>query len=56
LEHAQIVRSLFSFSISPGSKGVEQIPLPDNYSAAGYEIIGFIQDQKTNEIVNAVRG
>jgi hypothetical protein len=55
LEHAQIVRSLFSFSISTNNKGIEQISLPDNYNAAGYEIVGFIQDQKTNEIVDAVR-
>jgi len=54
LHHVQIVRSLFTFNIS-GNERVEEISLPDNYNASGYEIIGFIQDEKTNEIVNAVR-
>jgi hypothetical protein len=55
LNHVQIVRGLFSFSISRDNKGVEQILLPDSYNDTRYEIIGFLQDQKTNEIVNAVR-
>jgi len=55
LNHAQIVRSLLSFSISGANKGVEQILLPDRYNVDDFEIIGFLQDQKTNEIVGAVR-
>jgi hypothetical protein len=54
LNHAQIVRSLFSFSIT-GNKGVAQISLPDGYNAGDYEIVGFLQNENTNEIVNAVR-
>jgi hypothetical protein len=54
LNHAQIVRRLFSFSTT-GNKGVEQISLPDGYNAGDYDIVGFLQNQKTNEIVNAVQ-
>ena len=54
LNHAQIVRSLSSFSIT-GNKGVEQISLPVDYNAGNYEIIGFLQDENTNEIVSAAR-
>lgn len=54
LNHTQIVRSLFSFAIS-ADKGVEHITLPDEYNAGDYEIIGFLQDQKTGEIADAVR-
>jgi hypothetical protein len=54
LNHAQIVRSLSSFSIT-GNKGIEQISLPVDYNAGNYEIVGFLQDESTNEIVSAVR-
>jgi hypothetical protein len=55
LNHAQIVRSLFSFSIPTANKGTEQIALPADYKRGDYEIIGFLQDEKTGEIANAVR-
>ena len=55
LNHAQIVRSLFSFSLSDSNKGVEQILLPNDYKTGDYEIIGFLQDQKTSDILDAVR-
>ena len=55
LHHAQIVRSLFSFPVATNSKGVEQIELPDDYQGDGYQVIGFLQDAKTNAILIAVR-
>jgi hypothetical protein len=54
LNHAQIVRSLSSFTIT-GNKGVEQISLPVDYNAGNYEIVGFLQDENTDEIVSAAR-
>jgi hypothetical protein len=55
LNHAQIVRSLFSFSIPGANKGVEQIVLPADYKTRDFEIIGFLQNEKTGEVLNAVR-
>jgi len=55
LNHAQIVRSLSPFRLSGVEKGVEQILLPDDYKTGDYEIIGFLQDQKTSDILDAVR-
>jgi hypothetical protein len=54
LNHAQIVRGLSSFSIT-GNKGVEQISLPVDYKVGNYEIVGFLQDENTDEIVSAAR-
>lgn len=55
LSHPQIVRGLYSFNLSSGNKGIEQIPVPADFDPQGWEIIGFLQDRETGAIHAAER-
>lgn len=55
LHHAQIVRNLYTFNINPSKQGVQQLPLPADFNAGGWEIIGLLQDTQTGVITGAAR-
>lgn len=51
LSHAQIVRSLNTFTLDNTGKGTVNIKLLPGYSNDGWEVIGMIQNPKTGEIM-----
>jgi hypothetical protein len=53
LSHVQIVNKLQRSSVK--KKGETSISLPNNFVAQGYELIGFIQNDDSGEIVSAAR-
>lgn len=53
LSHVQIVRQLFSRDVSNSKSIVMQ--LPDDFSAKGWELIGFIQQKSNGHITAAAR-
>lgn len=55
LRHVQIVRDLKSFKIGNAQKGTADISLPDGFNETEWEVIGFLQDNKTGEIYAANR-
>lgn len=55
LNHAQIVRQLHTFSLSPRGQGDEAIALPKEFDSQNWELIGFIQNPDTGEILAAAK-
>jgi hypothetical protein len=55
LNHAQIVRQLHTFSLSPQGQGDETIALPKEFDSQNWELIGFIQNPDTGEILAAAK-
>jgi hypothetical protein len=53
LSHVQIVSKLQSSSLK--KKGEASFSLPADFSAPGYEVIGFIQNNESGEITGAAR-
>ncbi|MCF0063804.1 DUF1223 domain-containing protein [Dyadobacter chenwenxiniae] len=50
LRHVQIVRRLQSFKLEKPANGQVNITLPKDFTAAEWEVIGFLQDKVTGEI------
>jgi len=55
LSHVQIVRKLQTVALNNNKNGVEGISLPENFDAANWEILGFLQNNLTGEITGAAR-
>jgi hypothetical protein len=55
LHHAQIVRNLYTFNLTPAKKGTEQINLSSAFNSKDWEIIGLVQNVQTGEIKGAAR-
>lgn len=54
LSHVQVVRRMVHFPLDTNSKAVN-MKLPDDLSAGGWELIGFVQDNKDGHITAAAR-
>lgn len=54
LSHAQVVRHMLHFPLSNGDKNAS-IQLPDDFNGNGWELIGFVQDNKDGHITAANR-
>ena len=52
LNHAQIVRNLYTFDLKSGNNGSEQVELPNGFNAQDWEIVGFLQNPETG-VINA---
>jgi len=55
LRHVQIVRRLFSFDRGKGDNGRVQILLPKEFTSAGWEVIGLLQNKNSRKIQAANR-
>ncbi|UOE51283.1 DUF1223 domain-containing protein [Mucilaginibacter sp. SMC90] len=55
LSHAQIVRDLKTIPLNQAQKGQTTISLPKEFTAQGWEIVGFIQDKANGEIETAAK-
>lgn len=55
LSHAQIVRGLYSFELDKGGRGEVKFFLSNAFTAAGWEVIGLLQNRKTQAIHAASR-
>jgi hypothetical protein len=55
LSHYQIVRHLHSVDLKD-KKGTVSIHLPKSFNKKDFEVIGFIQDKNTGNILGATRG
>jgi hypothetical protein len=55
LSHIQIVKSLQTIPLGNNKTGEASITLPHNFSAQGWEVIGFVQNMATGEIIAATR-
>ncbi|WP_354426902.1 MULTISPECIES: DUF1223 domain-containing protein [unclassified Mucilaginibacter] len=55
LQHIQIVNKLQTIPIGNIKTGEASIALPKNFSAQGWELIGFIQNMQTGQISAATR-
>ncbi|GGH11115.1 hypothetical protein GCM10007352_17190 [Mucilaginibacter phyllosphaerae] len=55
LSHIQIVNKLQSIPLGNNKTGAATIVLPDNFFAQGYEVIGFVQNTQTGQIMAAAR-
>ncbi|RYG27808.1 MAG: DUF1223 domain-containing protein [Chitinophagaceae bacterium] len=55
LSHPQIVRDLHSVALRGEGKASVQIPLPADFDATSWEVIGFLQEKETGEIYAAER-
>jgi hypothetical protein len=55
LSHAQIVRQLHTFSLGPKGQGEQTIALPKEFDSQNWELIGFIQNPDTGEILAATK-
>ncbi|QEC77149.1 DUF1223 domain-containing protein [Mucilaginibacter ginsenosidivorax] len=55
LSHVQIVRNLQSVALNTGGTGTANIALPNGFSAAGCEVIGFVQNNGTGAILAAAK-
>ncbi|MVT09037.1 DUF1223 domain-containing protein [Chitinophaga tropicalis] len=55
LSHAQIVRKLYVFDLKKGEKAKEQIPVPEDFNAQEWEIVGMVQDPENGVIAAAAR-
>lgn len=55
LSHYQIVRHLHSVDLKD-KKGTVSIHLPKSFNEKDFEVIGFIQDKNTGNILGATRG
>lgn len=55
LSHIQIVNNFKSIPLGKNKEGESGIALPGTFSAPGYELIAFIQNNATGEITGATR-
>jgi hypothetical protein len=55
LSHVQIVRNLQSVPLNTGGTGTANIALPNSFNAAGYEVIGFVQNTGNGAILAAAK-
>lgn len=55
LSHVQIVRKLQTEALSPSGSGSSTVVLPKGFSMQGWEIVGFIQDERNGEILAAAK-
>jgi hypothetical protein len=55
LSHVQIVRKLQSVALNNSKGGTENIAVPNGFNVQGWEIIGFLQNISTGEIIGATR-
>lgn len=54
LAHAQIVRELQTVNLNQ-TKGTSYIKVPQGYNAQNWEVVGFIQNSTTGEVLSATR-
>lgn len=55
LAHAQIVRQLQTISLNADKKGIYYIKTPQGYNSQNWEVVGFIQNSTTGEVLSATR-
>jgi hypothetical protein len=55
LSHVQIVRTLRMVSLNGKNSGAAQVILPSNMDHQEFEIIGFLQNEDTGEIIAAAK-
>ena len=55
LVHWQTVRQFNTISLTTSGEGIEQVQIPEGFNLENWEIIGFIQNPKTGEIVAATK-
>ncbi|RYU89447.1 DUF1223 domain-containing protein [Mucilaginibacter terrigena] len=55
LSHIQIVNELKGIPLGEHKQGETNIKLPGNFTAAGFELIAFVQNNATGEITGATR-
>ena len=55
LSHVQIVQKLQSVTLNNSKIGSEKITLPNDFTPQNWEVIGFIQNTSTGEIMGATR-
>ncbi|MEY8761803.1 DUF1223 domain-containing protein [Chryseobacterium tongliaoense] len=55
LIHWQIVHKQNQISLKNGSEGTNGFPLPENFNANDWEVIGFLQNTKTGEITGSAK-
>jgi hypothetical protein len=55
LSHVQIVRTLRMVSLNGKRSGATQVILPSNMGHQEFEIIGFLQNEDTGEIIGAAK-
>jgi hypothetical protein len=55
LSHIQIVNEFKAVPLGKNKPGETTLNLPDNFTAAGFELVAFIQNNTTGEITGATR-
>jgi len=55
LSHVQIVQKLQSIALNNTKSGTQNITLPNDFTPQNWEIIGFIQNTSTGEIMGAAK-
>jgi len=55
LAHAQIVRQLQTVNLNSDKKGTSYIKAPQGFNPQGWEVVGFIQNSTTGEVLTANR-
>lgn len=55
LTHAQIVRELQQVSLTAEKKGSSSIKLPQGFTAAGWEVVGFVQNARNGEVLGVAK-
>lgn len=55
LSHAQIVRDLKAIDLSLAKKGQTTINLPKEFNQQGWEVVSFIQNKDTGEVLSATK-
>ena len=55
LSHVQIVTRVQNIALNGDKAGEASVALPNTFSATNYELIGFIQNTQTGEILGATR-
>jgi len=55
LAHAQIVRQLQTVNLNSDKKGTSYIKAPHGFNPQGWEVVGFIQNTTTGEVLSATR-
>jgi hypothetical protein len=55
LSHAQIVRELQTVTLNSSKKGTAYIKSPQGFNPQNWEVVGFLQDTTTGEVLTATR-
>ncbi|MBB6112141.1 hypothetical protein SAMN05421821_11639 [Mucilaginibacter lappiensis] len=55
LAHAQIVRELQTVTLNADKKGTSHIKTPQGFNSQNWEVVGFIQNTSTGEVLSATR-